>query len=147
MAVRAWVICASVCIALTASGCGSTSRSGPDTTRVTVAAYGVTPATTVQGSKAGGGTRACRAAARTLAEDAVDLLAHFGPKAAYPADLNYVIIRNDFANLRAHGCDPQLLGRALERGLTPKQRADLIADLPRSMGAAVRDALARAGSS
>ncbi|MGE5274379.1 MAG: hypothetical protein ACM3QU_11570 [Verrucomicrobiota bacterium] len=147
MGIRAWIVCAAAC-AVSAAGCGSAPRHGPGTTPVTVPAYGVFPATTVQGpSRAGGAGRACRVAARSFADDAVDLLAHFGSRAAYPADLNYVIVRSDLASFRAHRCDLRLLGRTLERRLTPKQREDLVADLPRAMGATLLDALARAGSS
>jgi hypothetical protein len=114
---------------------------------VTVPAYGVFPATTVASQTGeGADVRACRGEARAFADDAVELLAHFGPRAAYPADLNYVIVRGDLATFRAHRCDPRLLGRALELRLTAKQREDLVADLPRAMGATIRAALARAGS-
>jgi hypothetical protein len=146
MGIRAWTVCAAAC-AISAAGCGSAHRHGEATAPVTVPAYGVFPETTVRAAAARGGGGACRSAATVFADDAVDLLAHFGPRAAYPADLNYVIVRGDLANFRARRCDLGLLGRALERRLTPRQRDDLVADLPRTMGATVRDALARARSS
>ena len=149
MDIRAWIVCAAAAAcAASAAGCGSAPRRSAGTTQVTVPAYGVFPATTVESrAGAGGAGPACRAAARSFADDSVDLLAHFGASAAYPADLNYVIVRSELAGFRARGCDLRLLGLALERRLTPRQREDLVADLPRTMGTTVRDALARAGSS
>ena len=148
MGIRAWIVCAAASAVVVSAGCGSAPRHARGTTAVTVPAYGVFPATTLRGgSGAGSESRACRAAARSFADDSVDLLAHFGTSAAYPADLNYVIVRGELANFRSRGCELRLLGLALERRLTPRQRKDLVADLPRAMGATIRDALARAGSS
>jgi hypothetical protein len=144
MSIRTWIVCTAAC-AICSAGCGSASRHAAATTPVTVSAYGVVPATTVQRpAGAGGDGSACRADARRFADDAVDLLAHFGPRAAYPADLNYVIVRNDLASFRVRGCALRVLGQALERHLTPRQREELVADLPRGMGAVVRGALADA---
>jgi hypothetical protein len=144
MGVRGLFVCVATLAAVASAGCGSAQRHVETTGHVTVPAYGVFPATTVSGSaSAGGGSRACRDAAGSFADDALDLLAHFGPKAAYPADLNYVILRADLAGFQARRCDLGLLGRALELGLTAKQRDDLVADLPRTMGATLRRALAR----
>jgi hypothetical protein len=148
MRIRLWLVCVLTMAAATSIGCGGAARRAGSTTQVTVPAYGVFPATTVAGGPArDGDSRACRDDAETFADDAIDLLAHFGPRAAYPADLNYVILRGDHANFRARRCDPRLLGRALERRLTARQRAELIGDLPRTMATAVREALARADSS
>jgi hypothetical protein len=146
MSIRPWIACATAC-ALASAGCGGAAQQAETTTPVTVSAYGVVPATTVESPTGeGADARACRGGARAFVEDAVDLLAHFGPRAAYPADLNYVIVRGDLATFRASRCDLRLLGRALRLRLTAKQREDLVADLPRAMGATVRAALARAGS-
>jgi hypothetical protein len=54
-----------------------------------------------------------------------------------------VILRTELADFQARRCDLRLLGRALELGLTARQRDDLLADLPRRMGATLRRALAR----
>jgi hypothetical protein len=143
MGIRSWLACAAACMLAVAAGCGSGSRHAAGTTQVTVGAYGVFPSTTVRSGTASG-SKTCHAAAGSFAEDSVDLLAHFGSKAAYPADLNYVIIRSELASFRADGCDLLLLGRALERRLSPKQRTELVADLPRTMATVVREALARA---
>jgi hypothetical protein len=146
MGIRSWLFCAAACVLVAVAGCGSGSRDATGRTQVTIPAYGVFPATTVGG---GGGSQStsCRSTARSFAEGSADLLAHFGSRAAYPADLNYVIVRSELASFRARRCDLQLLGRALERRLSPMQRSDLLADLPPGMGAVVRTALASASSS
>ncbi len=144
MTFRLLLVACCAAIAGFAAGCGSSSRQAETTTRVTVPSYGVFPSTTIEGSAVGrGDSRACRAGAGSFADGAIDFLAHFGPRAAYPADLNYVIIRNSLADFRARRCDLRLLGGALELRLTPEQRNELVGDLPRAMAATVRDALAR----
>jgi hypothetical protein len=139
---RLAVPAAAVC-AVALAGCGGSSHSAATTGPITLPAYGSFPATTIAGSQAS--ARVCRDDARTFADDALGLLAHFGQAAAYPADLNLVIVREDLARLRAHACDPKVLGSVLARALTPAQRRDLAADLPASMARAVRESLARAG--
>lgn len=57
------------------------------------------PATTITGPVAQGGeSPVCRSEARSFAHDAIDFLAHFDPRAAYPADLDVVIIRSVLAD-------------------------------------------------
>jgi hypothetical protein len=85
----------------------------------------------------------CRHDAQSFARDGLQFLAHYGPQAAYPADLYYVILRGVFADFQAHRCDGALLGDALDRRLTAKQRGALIADLPRPMDRVIRAGLAR----
>jgi hypothetical protein len=75
----------------------------------------------------------------------VDFLAHFGPAAAYPADLNFVIIREDLSRFASRGCDVALIGSALARRMTAAERKELVADLPAAMARVVRAGLARAG--
>jgi len=77
-----------------------------------------------------------------FARDGLLVLAHSGANAAYPADLYYMIIREDFTDFQARRCDPKLLGAELRRRLTEKQRADLLGDLPYAMADVVRRALA-----
>ncbi len=77
-----------------------------------------------------------------FARDALLLLAHSGANAAYPADLYYMIIREDFTDFQARRCDPKLLGAELRVRLTQTQRSDLIADLPYAMGAVIQKGLA-----
>ena len=136
------VVWCAVVVAVAAAGCGGSSGGEESAARATIPAYGVTPALTVPRSNGS----ACRTDARTLAEDARGFLAHFGASAAYPADLNYVIIRGDLARLQAGRCDPVLLGEALRRMLTAEQRARLIADLPGSMARVIRTSLSARGS-
>jgi hypothetical protein len=128
-------------VALTACG-GRAARHGTGT-QVSVPAYGVAPATTISSTAAS--VRVCRSEAQGFAQDAVDFLEHFGPAAAYPADLNFVILREDLARYAADRCDPRLVGEALQQHLTSAQRRALVADLPDSMAGVVREALASAG--
>ena len=139
-----WVrgmLVAAVVATVVLAGCGSSSRSA-DTGTVSVGAYGVTPARTATTTKAS--AVVCRTDAGTLVGDAHGFLAHFGRVGAYPADLNYVIVRDDLARFRSHGCAPAVLGRALTQGMTAAQRSELVANLPASMAQALRTALARA---
>jgi hypothetical protein len=122
------------------AGCGSSSNQA-DKGTVSVGAYGVFPARTATTAPASAAV--CRTDARTLAGDARAFVVHFDSGAgAYPADLNYVIVRDDLARFRSHGCDPAVLGRALTRGLTAVQRGKLVEHLPSSIAGALRDALA-----
>jgi hypothetical protein len=135
------VVVALASAALTGCG-GDSSDRGASPRQVTVPGYGVTPSATVSGKGGTGATaRACRADARTLAQDARDFLAHFETTTAYPADLNFVIVREDLARLRSKGCPPTLTGRALALALTPAQRRAFVADLPTAMARQVRAAL------
>ena len=125
------------------AGCGSSAQQAETTGRVSVPAYGIFPArtaTTVTGSAA-----VCRADAGTALRDAQAFVVHIDSGAgAYPADLNYMIVRDDLARFRGHSCNPAVLGRALSGGLTAAQRGKLVANLPSSMAQALRSALAAA---
>jgi len=124
------------------AGCGGSQDHARGTDRISVPAYGVTPARTATTTTAS--AAACRTDAATLVQDAHGFLAHFGRAGAYPADLNYVIVRDDLARFRSHGCAPAVLGRALTRGMTPAQRKELVANLPGSMARTLRTALSDA---
>jgi hypothetical protein len=121
------------------AGCGSSSRRAETTGPISVGAYGVTPERTATTAPAS--TAVCRTDAATLVGDAHGFLAHFGRAGPYPADLNYVIVRDDLARFRSHRCEPVVLGRALARELTAAQRDQLVANLPSSMAQALRTAL------
>jgi hypothetical protein len=122
------------------AGCGSSSRNGDEGT-VSVGAYGVFPARTATTAPASAAV--CRTDAGTLAADARAFVVHFDSGAgAYPADLNYVIVRDDLARFRSHGCDPAVLGRALAGRLTPVQRSKLVEHLPGSIAQILHGALA-----
>jgi hypothetical protein len=141
--VTRFLVSAAALCALALAGCSGSSHHAETTKPVSLPAYGSFPATTIAGSQAS--ARVCREDAGTFAHDALGLLAHFGPAAAYPADLNLVIVREDLARLRAHNCDPKVLGGALDRALTPAQRRALATDLPATMAREVRESLARVG--
>ncbi|MGH2972103.1 MAG: hypothetical protein ACRDLE_08265, partial [Gaiellaceae bacterium] len=69
-------------------------------------------------------------------------LAHTGATvAAYPADLYYMTLREDFSDFQARACSPKLLGDALRKRLTARQRAALVADLPTVIAQEVRAGL------
>ena len=106
---------------------------------MTLPAYGSFPAQTISGSPS---SAECGKDARIFARDALPLLAHSSTNAAYPADLYYMILREDFADFQGRRCEPALIGAALRDRLTAKQRAALIAYLPTNMADAVRKGLA-----
>lgn len=121
-------------VAVLLAGCG-----GGRPATLTVPGYGPYPAQTIT---AGPASQAeCAQDARIFTRDALALLAHSSSSAAYPADLYYSILREDFADFEARRCDPNVLGPPLRSGLTAKQRAALIADLPSVMAQVVRDGL------
>jgi hypothetical protein len=107
------------------AGCGSSHKG------VAVPAYGDHPATTVTAAPAD--PVACRNDAGAFADAAKDFLAHSGSKAAYPADLWLVLIRDAFADFQARGCDPALVK-------LPKATLRKVADgLPASLADAVSE--------
>jgi hypothetical protein len=120
------------CAAALLAGCGGGHRA-----TLTVPGYGPYPAQTITGTPS---PAECAKDARIFTRDALALLAHSGAN-AYPADLYYSIIREDFADFEARRCDPKVLGPPLRRGLAAKQRAALVADLPSVMAQVVRDGL------
>jgi len=122
------------------AGCGSSSRHAAPAA-VTVPAYGVYSQTKVTAA-----TRDCRSTAGAVARDAGMFLAHLRPHGAYPADLYYMIMREHLAGFEADRCDVKLLGTALVKALTPKQRHTLVATLPATMAATVGHGLHRAAS-
>ena len=129
---RSGLVAATLAVTVVAA-CGGTSRTnGPV---VTVPAYGEHPAGTVSGHAS---KVVCLQDAHAFARDAVRLLAHSGADAAYPADLYYVMVREDFADFLARRCDTKDLGNALKLAFTSKQRSALVADLPRAMAEIVR---------
>jgi hypothetical protein len=120
-------------------GCGGSARRMPPSLTLTVPAYGPHAPTTE--ARTQGSLAFCRTDAHVVAHDASLLLVHTGAAAAYPADLYYVIIRQDFTDLEAHSCPPVLLGDALRARLTATQQRRLVSDLPAAMAVAFRQAL------
>lgn len=120
-------------LALALAGCGTHMRTQ------TVGAYGSFAATTVAALP--GGPASCRKDAEIFARDAKRFVAHSTTTSSYPADLYYVILREDFADFRARGCAPSYLRDPLVQGLTAQERRVLVADLPSAMAAVVRAGL------
>jgi hypothetical protein len=129
-------------LVLVLAGCGASHGAAGHVQ--TVGAYGDHPATTV--AAAPGRPAVCSQDAEIFARDARRFVAHSTTAAAYPADLYYMIIREDLADFQARGCDARYLGDALVVRLTPPQRRVLVADAPSAMAAVIRAGLARAGS-
>lgn len=115
------------------SGCGGAKRG-----TVTVPGYGGFPATTV--SEAANPAE-CARDAQIIARDGRSFLRHYGAQGAYPADLYYMIVREDFADFEARQCEPKLLGAALREHLSPAQRAALAKNLPAAMAGLIRRGL------
>ena len=123
-----------VAFSLLLAGCGGGERH-----TVTLPAYGNFPAQTISGSPS---PVECGKDARIFARDSLAFLAHSSTNAAYPADLYYVILREDFADFQGRRCDPALLGAALRDRLTAKQRTALVDYLPTVIADVVRKGLA-----
>ena len=119
---------------LALAGCG-----GVHVRTQTVGAYGSFAATTV--AAAPGGPANCRKDAEIFARDATRFVAHSTTTSSYPADLYYVILREDFADFQARGCAPSYLHDPLVQRLTASERRVLVADLPAAMAAVVRAGL------
>jgi hypothetical protein len=122
------------------AGCGGSSHRTAATTEATVPAYGGYSSTTEKVSVGAPGR--CRLDADAFAADSVSFLAHMDPRAMYPADVFLLDGRRTLVEFRSARCDNSLLGRSLARRLTPAQRRALVAELPRTMGQAVLEALA-----
>ena len=121
---------------LVLAGCGGGGR---HSAAVTVAKYGAYPAQTIAAEP--GSPAECRRDAAAVARDAKAFVAHSTTTAAYPADLYYTIIREAFADFEARGCDASYLRAPLEATLPAGQRRTLVADLPASLAAIVREGL------
>jgi hypothetical protein len=84
----------------------------------------------------------CRHQAQVIADDAHQILLHYGAQSAYPADLAYYMFRSALTEFERHGCAAQLLGSTLERRLTNKQLTALRSHLPATIVRYLRQALA-----
>ena len=135
---------ATVGVTLVACGCGSSHRGAIGHT--TVQRYDIYPADTISVPTKDPASKACRQEAVGLARTAVRFVAHYGPASVYPADLYYVLMREELADFDARRCDSKLLGRALAQRLTPPQRRVLVTRAPRPMAVELRRALSAAGA-
>jgi hypothetical protein len=141
-----WLVVASLTAAVLVAGCGGSSRPGGAVGVTTVGVYDQYPPDTISVPTTNPESRPCRVDASAYAKTSTYFVAHSGPKAAYPADLYYVVMRENLADFEARRCNPALLGSALERRLTRRQRRALVTELPRVMADVVRKALAAADS-
>lgn len=130
-------------VALLACGCGSSNRAGPERTTVR---YGVYPGDTTSVPAKNPRSDACRHDAVAFARGSASFLDHYGALAASPADPYYMLLREQLADIEARRCDPKLLGSALEQRLSAAERRKLLAHASRPMAAALRRALAAAGT-
>lgn len=130
--------------ALLACGCGSSHSDA--TGHTTVQRYDIYPADTISVPSTNPESLACRRESVGLARVSARFVAHYGPASVYPADLYYVLMREELADYQARRCDPKLLGRALVQRLSPSQRRVLVTHAPRPMSAALREALSAAGA-
>jgi hypothetical protein len=128
-------------LGLLAGGCGSTQRSDAGQTTVR---YGVYPGATATVSTTDPRSSSCRQDAVAFTRGSAQYLTHYGELAASPADPYYMLLRQQLADFQARRCDPKLLGNALEHGLKPAKRRELIARASRPMAAALRRAFAAA---
>lgn len=127
---RVWMVAVAATLL---AGCGGARRG-----TVTVPGYGSFPATTVSEVAS---PAECARDAQIIVRDGRSFLRHYGAQGAYPADLYYMIVREDFADFEARQCDPKLLGAALRAKLRPAERAALAANLPAAMASLIRRGL------
>ncbi|HZT94675.1 MAG TPA: hypothetical protein VE985_09380 [Gaiellaceae bacterium] len=132
-------------VALPASGCGAASHRAA-TGHTTVQRYDIYPADTISVPAKDPQSKACRQGAVGISRASVRFVAHYGPASVYPADLYYVLMREELADFEARRCDPKLLGRALAQRLTAAQRHVLVRHAPRPMALVLRRALSAAGA-
>jgi hypothetical protein len=130
--------------ALLASGCGSSHRAA--TGHTTVQRYDIYPADTISVPSSDPESPACRRESVGLARASARFVAHYGPASVYPADLYYVLMREELADFDARRCDAKLLGSALVHRLSPAQRRVLVTHAPHPMAVALRQALAAVGA-
>jgi hypothetical protein len=102
------------------------------------------PAITTSKSGPSWSATMCRHQAQVIAEDAQQILLHYGAQSAYPADLAYYMFRSALTEFERHGCTPQLLGSTLDRRLTKKQLTELLSHLPSTIVRYLRRAGLRA---
>jgi hypothetical protein len=128
-------------LALLASGCGSSHPADANSTTVR---YGIYPGATATVSTTNPRSSSCRRDAVAFARGSAHYLTHYAELAASPADPYYMLLRQQLADFQARRCDPTLLGKALEHGLPPAKRRELLARASHPMATALRRALAAA---
>ena len=130
-------------LAVLLAGCGAQQRS--ESQQTTVGKYGDYGAETMTVEKArSADDRVCRTDADSFASGAHSLVMHFGSTAASSTDVYYILLREQLADLDAHGCQAALLGTALVEHLTAGERRALGSEMPRAMASRVHEAVASA---
>jgi hypothetical protein len=86
----------------------------------------------------------CVREAGRAADNAARILRYYGPGQVYPADVAYLSFRRSISLFEEGDCDPAVLGKALKRRLTARQRAELLTHLPATLVRSVEGALAAA---
>src|SRR6266576_1972586 len=110
---------AALVVGVSCTGCGGGSTTQP------------AAATSATGSTWSAAT--CRRQTQVIADDAHQILRHYGAESAYPADLGFFMFRGALTEFQRHGCAAQLLGTTLDRRLTKQQRIELLSHLPATM--------------
>ena len=132
-------------LALLACSCGASSHRSA-TGHTTVQRYDIYPADTISVPTKDPESKACREGAIGISRASARFVAHYGPASVYPADLYYVLMREELADFETRHCDARLLGRALAQRLTLAQRQVLVRHAPRPMAEVLRRALSAAGA-
>ena len=102
--------------ALGTSGCGSRSTDKPPSMTRTPGSWSAA---------------VCDQVARGVARHGAMALLHYRPPLSnYPPDVELLIVRTAAGGLERHGCQPAIVGAALSRRLTRRQRAELFSHLP-----------------
>lgn len=125
---------------LVLAGCGGGGAGGSGHT--TVQRYDAYPADTISVATDRPRSQECRRDAAGLAHESTLFVEHEGPYSVYPADLAYVVLREELADFQTRRCDPKLLGRALAGALSPAQRRVLLTKTPHVMSEFMSRALA-----
>ena len=87
--------------------------------------------------------RVCHEVAEGVAWQAEQALRHYRPpQSTYPPDVALLIVRTGVGGLQQHRCAPAIMGNALARRLTPRQREELFSHLPTDVVRYLRRALA-----
>ena len=131
-------------LALVASGCGSSHRGA--TGHTTVQRYDIYPADTISVPSTEPKSRACRQDAVGITQASARFVAHSNRASVYPADLYYVLMREELADFDTRHCDSKLLGNTLVQVLSARQRRFLVTHAPSPMAGVLRHALAAAGA-
>jgi hypothetical protein len=131
-------------IVLLSCGCASSHRGA--TGHTTVQRYDIYPADTISVPSTNPTSRACRHDSVGLAQASALFVAHSNRASVYPADLYYVLMREELADFDTRHCDLKLLGTSLVHVLSARQRRFLVTHAPRRMAVELRHALAAAGA-